>query len=415
MANPERDRTAEEKEEIAKKYKPGDQVLVSPGGSDAESDGDGRLLADGTSSRRRRISTSHSGDDRRQRSADSRDHHHHNVARHAARTGAIVGNNIESTRRIEHQSSLRSLLSASDVEDNTQEEIVRLIMEEGLLDGIDLSGLDQSQEEELSDRLVQIFLSRHPDRSRQPRRSSDQAESARTPENRRSRSQTLQSQPQSSIPAENSSRHPPVSRPHLLGVSSDPHNHRRRASDETRRRRTSPTPVAPASTYETALRPALRSSSDISSQRPRASPSRPRTRESSAVSVTRRSTEPEGRASDLWAGITGSQQNVASRQVVASQLTNSPSTTTPTDRTFSASATSLPGVSTNDTQPPTSNVQSSSRRNTATRSGPVRQANRVPSTHYPEPSKMEIITYVCIAIVSTGAAHIITGWAVLAR
>lgn len=386
VANPERDRTAEEKEEIAKKYKSGDQVLISPGGSDAESDGDGRdgrLLVDGTSSHRRRAS----GDGHRRRSADNRDHHHHNVARNTARTGTAVGNNNESTRRIEHQSSLRSLLSASDVEDNTQEEIVRLIMEEGLLDGIDLSGLDQSQEEELSDRLVQIFLSRHPDRSRQPRRSSDQTERTRALEHPRSRSQTLQSQPQNSTPAENASRRPPVSRPHLLGVSSDPRNHRRRASDETRRRRTSPTPVGPASTSETALRPTLRSSSDISSQRPRASPSRPRTRESSTASVTRRSTEPEGRASDVWAGITGSQQNVASRQVVASPLTSSPSTTTPTEHNFSASATSLPGISTSDTQSPTSNVQSSSRRNTATRSGPARQAaNRVLSTHYAEPS-----------------------------
>lgn len=383
VANPERDRTAEEKEEIAKKYRPGDKVLVSPGGSDTESDGDGRLLADGAYYHRRRASASHSGDGRRQRSAD---HHHHSTARNAARAGATVGNNNESTRRIEHQSSLRSLLSASDVEDNTQEEIVRLIMEEGLLDGIDLSGLDQSQEEELSDRLVQIFLSRHPDRSRQPRRTSDHAERTRTPEHRRSRSQTLQSQPQNLVSAESTSRRPPVSRPHLLGVSSDPHNHRRRASDETRRRRTSPTPVAPASTSETALRPALRSSSDISNQRPRASPSRPRTRESSVASVTRRSTEPEVRASDVWAGITGSQQNVASRQVVASPLTNSPSTTTPTERPFSASATSLPGVSTSETQSPVSNVQSSSRRNTATRSGPARQiVSRVPSAHYAEP------------------------------
>lgn len=387
VANPERDRAVEEKEEIAKKYKPGDQVLVSPGGSDAESDDDDRrLLVDGANSHRRRASASHSGDSRRQRSADNRDHHHHNVARNVARAGAAVGNNNESTRRIEHQSSLRSLLSASDVEDNTQEEIVRLIMEEGLLDGIDLSGLDQSQEEELSDRLVQIFLSRHPDRSRQPRRSSDQTEGTRQPEHRRSRSQTLQSQSQNSTPAE-TSRRPPVSRPHLLGVSTDPHNHRRRASDETRRRRTSPTPVAPASTSETALRPALRSSSDISSQRTRASPSRPRTRESSTASVTRRSTEPEGRASDVWAGITGSLQSVASRQVAASPLTNSPSTTAPTERAFSASTTSLPGVSTNDTQSPTNNVQSSSRRSTATRSEAARQtANRAPSTHYAEPS-----------------------------
>ncbi|EED19151.1 SH3 domain protein [Talaromyces stipitatus ATCC 10500] len=388
VANPERDRTAEEKEEIAKKYKPGDQVLVSES-SDADTDGeDRRLLTDGESSRRRAASTSHSGDSRRQRSADNRDHH--SAARNAARTGGTVANRNESTRQIEHQSSLRSLLSASDVEDNTQEEIVRLIMEEGLLDGIDLSGLDQSQEEELSDRLVQIFLSRHPDRSRPPRRSSDQTERIRPPEHRRARSQTLQNRSPNPTPTENSSRRPPVSRPHLLGVAPDSHHHRRRASDETRRRRTSPTLVAPASTSETALGPAVRSSSDMTSQRSRPSSSRPRTRESSTASVTRRSTEPEGRASDIWAGIStrnGSQQSIAARQAVGSSLTNSPSTMTPTGRTFSASTTSLPGVSASEAQSPTGNLQSSSRRNTATRSAPMRQTpTRVSSAHYAEPA-----------------------------
>jgi Zinc finger, ZZ type len=415
QASPERDRTAEEKEEIAKKYKPGDQLLVSLEESDHDTDEEDRQLvnsvrerslAEISQSHRRGNSNSYTdleAHGRRPRSADNRDvgrrhqHHderiarrqvHHNVAQNAARTGATVGTSNDSARRIEHQSSLRSLLSASDVGDTTQDDIARMIMEEGLLDGIDLSGLDQTQEEELSDRLVQIFLSRHPDRSHLPRRSSDQTERARAPEHHRSRSQTIQNPSSSSTPTETSSRHPPVSRRNLLEATSDPHAHRRRASEETRRRRTSPTPVAAASTSETNLRPALRSSSDISNHRTRPSPSRPRTRESSTASISRRSTEPEGRASDIWAGIArdGHQPSITTRQVVGSSLTDSPSTTTPTDRTFTASGTILPGVSTTDILSP-SNVQSPTRRNISSRPSPARQTPaRASSTHYAEPS-----------------------------
>ncbi|OKL62625.1 hypothetical protein UA08_01248 [Talaromyces atroroseus] len=416
QASPERDRTAEEKEEIAKKYKPGDQLLASLEDSDHDTDEEDRQLlndvrdlslAETSHPRRRGASTSRTGDvathGRRPRSADNRDdgrghqnyderiarrYVRHNAAPNAARTGTTVGNSGDSPRRIEHQSSLRSLLSASDVGDTTQEEIARLIMEEGLLDGIDLSGLDQTQEEELSDRLVQIFLSRHPDRSHLPRRSSEQTGRARASEHHRSRSQTLQNSSSTSTPTENSSRHPPVSRPNLLEATSGPRVHRRRASEETRRRRTSPTPVAPASTSETTLRPALRSSSDIAGHRSRTSTSRPRTRESSTASISRRSTELEGRVSNLWAGITrdGTQQSTTTRHVVGSSLTDSPSTATPTDRTFSTSSTGIPAVPTADI-PSSSDVQSPTRRNISSRPSPATQTpTRIPSTHYPEPS-----------------------------
>lgn len=389
IANPERDRTAEEKADIAKKYKPGDPVLVSSSASDAESDSEGRLpLPDNGSSRRRRASTSRAGDQRRHRSADTRDRRHQ-ISRHgASQTGPSIGDS-DPQRRIEHQSSLRSLLSASDVEDNTQEEIVRLIMEEGLLDGINLSGLDQSQEEELSDRLVQIFLSRHPDRSRQPqRRLSDQTEIPRSSEHRHSRSHILQGRTDNAISTETSPSRPPVSRPHLLGVTPNARGHRRRASDDGRRRRTSPTPTAPASTSENSLRLALRSSSDITNSTTRPSTSRPRTRESSTTSITRRSTEPKGRASEVWTGLNreGTQQSAAPRQVVSSPLTNSPSRTTPTERIPSASSTSLPGVSGADAQSPPGHTQPSTRRNTAPRSAPARQTpTSRPSTQFVEP------------------------------
>lgn len=414
QASPEHARSERDKQEIAKKYKPGDSVLVSPEGSDADEE-DRQLidnvrqqsLAEVSRGHRRRASSGQAGEtfsrrqtrsaDNRERSDDERRSRHNNeriarrraqqnVAMNAARAGVTVGPDSDPARRIEHQSSLRSLLSASDVADTTQDEIVRLIMEEGMLDGIDLSGLDQAQEEELSDRLVQIFLSRHPERSR---RNSEQTErpSTSSQQHRRSRSHTTQSRSPGSSTTE-AGRHPPVSRPHLLEATPTPLRHQRRASDETRRRRTSPTPVAPASTSETALRPAVRSASDMTNNRPSGSPSQPRTRESSAASISRRSTEPEGRTSDMWlAGSRDSPQT--GRQVLASMETSSPSVMTPTERTRSSSNSGLPGVPAVDTPSPSSsapNLPISTRRTAASRPTARQHPVRVPSTHYSEPS-----------------------------
>ncbi|KAB8337141.1 hypothetical protein FH972_021445 [Carpinus fangiana] len=64
-------------------------------------------------------------------------------------------------RQVEHQSSLRSLLSASDVDSSDmQEEILRQITEEGLLDGIDLDNLQAEQEDEISERIAQAYRRR---------------------------------------------------------------------------------------------------------------------------------------------------------------------------------------------------------------------------------------------------------------
>jgi hypothetical protein len=422
QANPARARAAEEKEEISKKYKPGDVVLLPESAIESsESDEDDRrLLANvrelslndiPSSHRRRASSNAQSGEsfrnrrprssDNRNRSDDERSGHRHgeergtrrqaqqNVARNAARNGTLVGD-ADSTRRIEHQSSLRSLLSASDVETPTQEEIVRLIMDEGLLDGIDFGSLNQAQEEELSDRLVQIFLNRHPEHSNLRRRSSDQTERPAQGQHRRSRSQTVQAP--STMPASaESSRHPPVSRPRLLDAAAAPAGHHRRLSDqESRRRRTSPTPVAPASTSETSLRPAVRSSSDITSHRPRPSPTRFRTRESSAASPSRRATEPEGRISETWLGAgrdPNTQQSGTARHVLASPQSSSPTVSTPTEQACPTSANPLPGGVSAAELSAVGVHLSSGHRNTASRPGSSRQhPSRIPSTHYAEPS-----------------------------
>ena len=81
-------------------------------------------------------------------------------------------------RQIEHQSSLRSLLSSSDADSHEmEEEILRQIREEGLLDGIDLENIDVNQEDQISERIAEAFKRRQEEKAkkeRDRRRSNDQ-------------------------------------------------------------------------------------------------------------------------------------------------------------------------------------------------------------------------------------------------
>ncbi|KAL1964436.1 hypothetical protein VTN77DRAFT_6994 [Rasamsonia byssochlamydoides] len=406
QADPSRARSAEEKTEIAKKYKPGDPVLPaesSAESSDESDEEDRRLLEevrelslrDVGGDHGRRPSRSRTRDRRagsRERSEDERPRRRHEEERrarrhaqhHAARNAAHAGGTLAESgaaRRIEHQSSLRSLLSSSDMETTAQEEIVRQIIDEGLLDGIDLDNLTQAQEEELSDRLAQIYLSRHPDRLNLQRRSSEHDDRARHGEHRRSRSQTIQSRSAAAAPTEQS-RHPPVSRPHLLEATNPDavRGHRRRASDqENRRRRTSPTPTSQASASEATLRPAVRSSTDTTSQRPRPSPTgRPRTREPSN-SISRHVTEPEGRISEAWMG-GGRDRAPAARQIVASPPSSSPVLASPAERG------SDPGVSADASIPTGNGASASNHRSTSRPVSSRANRPRATSIRYLEPS-----------------------------
>ncbi|KAI9746516.1 MAG: hypothetical protein M1818_000229 [Claussenomyces sp. TS43310] len=60
-------------------------------------------------------------------------------------------------RQIEHQSSLRSLIGSSEVESHETEEILRQIREENLLEGIDLEHLDVASEDEIRQRIAEAF------------------------------------------------------------------------------------------------------------------------------------------------------------------------------------------------------------------------------------------------------------------
>lgn len=185
-----------------------------------------------------------------------------------------------SARQIEHQSSLRSLISSSDVDSHEmEEEILRQIQEEGLLDGIDLEHIDVNQEDQISERIAEAFRRRQRERSRvQPARRSDSSPAARNgqaasrespgneslrPSSRRqthsrSTSATSQADDQNRTNSHSSSTH--------LDIQSGGESRRRRRTTSGGRSATAPLPPP---TSETA-RPATRSQTDLSDQ-PRSS------------------------------------------------------------------------------------------------------------------------------------------------
>lgn len=340
QANPGKAKLDEEKEEIAKKYSPGDAVLPveqNETGSGEQDEEDRRLMEevtamslrevgigdqsstsssqDGQSFRHRQVRNAGSGEradnERNRRQRDDRGVRRQTRQQAGRSSGGTDGMAARSrtARQIGHQASLRSLLSTSDKGKVTiEEEILRQIVEEGLLDGIDLDSLDQAQEEELSERIAEAYRRRHQHRVDSQRRSSENAIRPRESDHRRSRSQSQTAHDQSTATATESSRQPPVSQPQRLqpaGTDPASRGHQRRASDQgNRRRETSPALVNHESSSNATLRPAARSSSDITNQRHRPQTGKSKTREPLSVAVPRRATESESNVPRAWSAIT---------------------------------------------------------------------------------------------------------------
>ncbi|KAK6611081.1 hypothetical protein H4I96_02679 [Botrytis cinerea] len=332
--SPEKGRTVDEKEEIAAKYKSGDEVLPKWEQRDRSSrerrleDEDRRLMEE-----RSGVESSEARRERRRRERDaershssrhhpSRDHsrntddadrrrrreEHHERRRARQGTSALRPepdrsdsegrrrgySETESIRRheetsrsaarqIEHQSSLRSLISSSDIDSREmEEEILRQIREEGLLDGIDLENIDVNQEDQISERIAEAFRRRQEERSRPE--SSRRSESDTADRRRRSprasltdsgretsgddvprttrRRRNQSSSPRSGSLSNEQSRPPPsISAVHAshLDVGLNSGGRRRQRTLSAPRSSTAPGPVI---TPET--RPAARSQTDLS-------------------------------------------------------------------------------------------------------------------------------------------------------
>ena len=144
-------------------------------------------------------------------------------------------------RQIEHQSSLRSLISSSDFDSSDiDEEVLRQIIDDLVKDGLDLDNLNAAQEEELTDRIANALRQgrrlrsedSRPSASREPTQNSQRSERDQTHRRGHSRSSTAVDQVSQPSPL-------PVSRPHLLHTPPVSHGSRQRKPSKDRRQ-TSP-------------------------------------------------------------------------------------------------------------------------------------------------------------------------------
>ena len=310
QANPGKGKSTDEKEELEQKYKHGEDVMPKIGVKrDSSSDVEDRRMVEeiremslrevgvrgpgsyerGHRHRRRdgSLGPDHEDTRRRRREQERRRHLDETES-----TVAVVGTTRRiaepraQPRHIEHQSSLRSLLSSSDVDSaEVQAEVLRQITEEGLLDGIDLDNLDVAQEDELSERIADAYRQRHsrtfsspraePEHSRGPSPNTQRPDGAR-PRHR------YQSNPQAEVVGHSS--HTPISR-HYLGDAYPTGPAQRNRTSSEHRRQASPATAAARAAQET-QRQAARSATDLSNQ--------PRTGEY----IRDRPTEPGRRTTD---------------------------------------------------------------------------------------------------------------------
>ncbi|KAF2456490.1 hypothetical protein BDY21DRAFT_393900 [Lineolata rhizophorae] len=285
--NPGRGKSDKEKEDIAKSYMPGDNVMPEVRITvDPDEEAERRMLDEAMAESLREVGIPAEGhaapssgsrlepEDRRRREASrerrSRDRRNRERSARGSSNDNRQGQaSSRSTapdprqpaphvnippRQVEHQSSLRSLLSATELDSQEmEEEIMRQILEEGLLEGIDLNNIDVSQEEEISERIAEAYRRRQRDRDLERGQERERARE-RGARGRESRARTSQSQTRSQTRAESQSRRrqhvrsdsstqpasqqsrdprPPVSRPHLFDAVNDGNRrHRRRASSQ---------------------------------------------------------------------------------------------------------------------------------------------------------------------------------------
>lgn len=269
-AHPDRGKSQAEKDEIAQTYKQGDNVMpaVTIAHDDQDSE-DERLLQEAQGLSLQDLGALRSSTMRHRRRYDDEVHQSEHMSR------------AQQRRNLDHPSSLRSLVSASEPNSLAlQEDIMRQITNEGLLDGIDLNNLTQEQEEEITERIAHAFRARQREDARHRRRWS--------PRDRPS---------SSAEPDPDMNPHP--SRPRILDDLEDrPRRRHRRTSSQVSQ--TSVRSAYAATTFHDALhspnllQPANRSATDLS---PSAyDPLRVRERPHS--NSTRRVTDPDYRNPD---------------------------------------------------------------------------------------------------------------------
>jgi hypothetical protein len=198
-SNPQRGKSDEEKQTDRNKYKPGDNVLPKlrrrEERDEDEQEYEDRMLADvqalslrevgipsaSTSSRNNHNNNNNALEPPRsrhrrrgERSRDtSRESRVSRDSRRPSRSRQSPATS-PSRRAIEHQSSLRSLLSSSEIDsEEVDEDLVRQVLEELVSEGVDLSQIGPSQEEDITERIAEAVRrrqsERHAERQRERR------------------------------------------------------------------------------------------------------------------------------------------------------------------------------------------------------------------------------------------------------
>ncbi|KAJ4343108.1 hypothetical protein N0V95_006756 [Ascochyta clinopodiicola] len=265
-ANPGRGKNEEEKKADKDKYRPGDNVMPKlRRRGEPEDDGERRMLEEvqqlslrevgipsGSSNNlelpreRRRHERSREGSRESRRSRDDR----RTTSRNASPSRAVVP-----PRAIEHQSSLRSLLSASDLgAEDVDEDLVRHVLEELLAEGVDLNDIGTTQEEEITERIAEAVRRRQADRQAERQRERRERRERLARDGLMSSSATSLPQPLRSAPVrdedtsrrrghgrsesrtstpQNGTRHaPPISRPGLMDAANGGGRQHRRSSSQ---------------------------------------------------------------------------------------------------------------------------------------------------------------------------------------
>ena len=316
QANPGKGRKEQEKEN-SKNYKPGENVLIrGEGMTQSSEEVEDRRLVDevrmislqevgirGTATHERdvRHQARNNTRDARERSSDQRRDEGTQRTRSSEATDAA-----SQARQVGHQSSLRSLISSSDIDSSDmEEEILRQIMDEGILDGIDLNNIDVTQEDELSEKIADAYRRRHGQRSRPRVRSRHTEASAQggslNPNSPQERQHHRPGRSPNSTNQGSQSSYPPVSRPHLFDAYPTSQTHRRRTSSETRRQTSPLPPFAGTRASGGVGTQAARSATDLTNSFSRSS--RQIARSSDLSSTSRRTAgsetlQPRGRSQD---------------------------------------------------------------------------------------------------------------------
>ncbi|KAK6426143.1 hypothetical protein LTR95_016160, partial [Oleoguttula sp. CCFEE 5521] len=297
-ANPARGKTEAEMAEMRRHYKPGDNVIpkieAEEGSDDSE---DERLLGqtmalsmadiDPAVEANRRSRVNEQRVDRRARQQQTnaprvRD----TTSRQQPSTWAAQRAREVEERQVEHQPSLRSLLSASESDSQeVQSEIMQSIMASGVLDGIDIENLTPQQEEALTERIAAEYRRRQ----RRRNRSHNRDRSSRTDSEARSGAVNVTSDRGFADVASTQGRNrPPISRPHLFEQTlQEPRTrHSRSTSNTSQRSDRSAHRPSEGTTHS-----AARSAADLATTQPTESRQARHRRPSES---SRRVTDPEG-------------------------------------------------------------------------------------------------------------------------